>query len=105
MQYDKIIEEGSSNLLERIITAVTNIYLYMTGGYIQIWSSIIIAAASIVLMSQTSIFISFVMLLYIPLIFFGFKLINGELAKRSMELQTQTGAGFQELMSYIQEPD
>lgn len=105
MQYDKIIEEGSSNLLERIITAVTNIYLYMTGGYIQIWSSIIIAAASIVLMSQTSIFISVIMLLYIPLIFFGFKLINGELAKRSMELQTQTGAGFQELMSYIQEPD
>lgn len=105
MQYDKIIEEGSSNLLERIITAVTNIYLYMTGGYIQIWSSIIIAAASIVLMSQTSIFISFIMLLYIPLIFFGFKIINEELAKRSMELQTQTGAGFQELMSYIQEPD
>lgn len=105
MQYDRIIEEGPSNLLERIVTAVTNIYAFMTRGYIQIWSSIIIAAASIVMMSQTSIFISVIMILYIPLIFFGFKLINRELSKRSMELQTQTGAGFQEIMSYIQEPD
>ncbi len=54
MQYDRILEEGPSNLLERIVTAVTNIYAFMTGGYIQIWSSVIIAAASILLMSQTS---------------------------------------------------
>ncbi len=105
MQYDRILEEGPSNLLERIITAVTNIYAFMTGGYIQIWSSLIIAAASIVLMSQTSMFVSLLMTAYIPLTVFGFQLINKELSKRSMELQMQTGAGFQEIMSYIQEPD
>ncbi len=105
MQYDRILEEGPSNLLERIVTAVTNIYAFMTGGYIQIWSSVIIAAASILLMSQTSTTVSALMVLYAPLIFFGFKLINKELSKRSIDLQMQTGAGFQEILSYIQEPD
>lgn len=105
MKYDRIIQEGPSNLLERIVNAVTNIYAYMTGGYIQIWSSVIIATSSIFLMTQVSIVISVMMLLYIPLIYGGFKLINKELAKRSIELQTQTGIGFQEIMSYIQEPD
>lgn len=105
MRYERILEEGPSNLLNRIFTAVTSIYAFMTGGYIQIWSSIIIAAASIALMIQTSIFVSLLMLLYIPLIFFGFQLINKELSKRSIALQMQTGAGFQEILSYIQEPD
>ena len=105
MQYDKIIEEGSSNLLEQIFTAVTNIYSFMTGGYIQIWSSIIIVVVSIVLMSQNSIFIALIMVFYIPLLVVGFKLINKELSKRSIELQKQTGAGFQVILSYIQEPD
>ncbi len=105
MQYDRILEEGPSNLLERIVTAVNNIYAFMTGSYIQIWSSIIIATASIVLMSQTSVVVSMLMVLYIPLIILGFKLINKELSKRSMELQMQTGAGFQEILSCIQEPD
>ena len=105
MKYDRIIQEGPSNLLERIITAVTGIYAYMTGGYIQIWSSVIIAAAAIALLSQVSLIIAAAMLLFIPFIYFGFKLINKELTKRSIELQKQTGLGFQEIMSYIQEPD
>lgn len=105
MRYDSLIEEGSSNLLEKIVTAVTNIYAYMTGGYIQIWSSIIIATVSLILMLRANIIISAMMLLYIPLTYGGFKLINKELAKRSIELQKQTGTGFQEILSYIQEPD
>lgn len=105
MKYDRIIQEGASNLLERIVTAVTGIYAYMTGGYIQIWSSVLIAIASVVLLSQVSLIISASMLLFIPFVYYGFKLINKELTKRSIELQTQTGLGFQEIMSYIQEPD
>jgi subfamily B ATP-binding cassette protein MsbA len=105
MKYDRIIQEGPSNLLERIVTAVTGIYAYMTGGHIQIWSSIFIAIAAIVMLSQISLIISVAMLLFIPFIYCGFKLINKELTNRSIELQTQTGLGFQEIMSYIQEPD
>jgi len=105
MDYNKIIEEGPSNLLERIITAVTSIYAYMTVGYVNLWSSIIIAAASIILLIRINIIIVLLMLLYIPLMVVGFKCINNELKKRSMELQAQTGAGFQEILSYIKEPD
>lgn len=49
MDYDAIIEEGPSNMLEKIVTATNQIYLYMTGAHIQIWSSVIIALICIAL--------------------------------------------------------
>lgn len=77
----------------------------MTGLHIQIWSSIVVATVSIVLIARINIILGLAMLVYVPISYFGFKLINKELSRRSQELQKQTGLGFQELMSYIQVPD
>lgn len=43
MDYDSIIKEGPTNLLEKISIAVNSIYSFMTSGFITIWSSSIVA--------------------------------------------------------------
>src|SRR5690625_1133345 len=37
LDYDTIIEKGPTNLIERIIIGVNNVYIFMTGDYIAIW--------------------------------------------------------------------
>lgn len=105
MDYDAIISEGPSNMLEKIVTATNQIYSYMTGIHIQIWSSVIIAIVSIGLILSVNLPMGIIMLAYVPISYFGYKLLNKELARRSKRMQEETGRGFQELMSYLMEPD
>lgn len=105
MDYDAIIEEGPSNMLEKIVTATNQIYIYMTGMHIQIWSSAIIALICTVLVLSVNLILGITMLLYALVSYSGYKLINKELAKRSQHMQEETGKGFQELISYLKEPD
>lgn len=105
MDYDSIISEGPSNMLEKIVTATNQIYSYMTGIHIQIWASVIIAAVSIGLILSVDLLMALIMLAYVPVSYFGYKLLNRELARRSRLMQEETGRGFQEVMSYLAEPD
>lgn len=105
MDYDAIISEGPSNILEKIVTATNQIYSYMTGIHIQIWSSVIIAVVSIGLILSVNLLMGITMLVYVPISYFGYKLLNKELARRSKRMQEETGKGFQELISYLMEPD
>lgn len=105
MNYDAILQEGPSNIAEKIVMGVNSIYTYMTGTHIQIWASVLIATISIILIASSNIYIASIMLTYICISYFGYKILNNELTKRSIKLQEETGLGFQELISYIQEPD
>lgn len=105
MDYDSIIEEGPSNILEKIATVTNRIYTYMMGANIQIWSSAIVAVVSIILAFIVNVSLGVVMLVYAPISYFGYKLLNKELANRSKQMQEETGKGFQELISYLKEPD
>lgn len=105
MDYDSITGEGSTNLLEKAVISVSSIYTYMTGDNIQIWSSIFISSVALVLLANMSLAVSLLLLLMIPINYFGYRLLNKELAKRSQAMQTETGEGFQEIISRMQQID
>ncbi|HPP31110.1 MAG TPA: ABC transporter ATP-binding protein [Soehngenia sp.] len=105
MDYDCIIEKGPMNLLERASIAVNSIYTFMTTGYLQIYSSIVVAIVCLILIANINIVLSLIMLAAIPINYFGYKFLNNNLKKKSEEMQKQTGEGFQEILSYVQEVD
>ncbi len=102
MDYDSIISRGPTNLLEKISIGVNSIYSHMTGGFIQIWSGIFIASICLILMACIRWELAAVMLIAIPINFLGYRLLNKSLAERSKQMQMDTSAGFQEIISYIQ---
>lgn len=105
MDYDSIIEKGPMNLLERASIGVNSIYMYMTSGYLSIYSSVVVAVVCLIFIANINYILAIIMFLSIPINYFGYKLLNKELAKKSEEMQRKTGEGFQEIMSYIQEVD
>ena len=104
-KYDYLIEEGPSNLLEKIVNSVNGIYTYMTDAFIHMWSSILVAAGCIILTANANIWLAIMLLLVIPIDYLGFKILNNQLSKKSQIMQKMTGEGFQEIMSDIQQPD
>lgn len=105
MDYDTIIEKGPMNLLERCSMSVNSIYSYMTQGYLSIYSSAVVALVCLFLIGNMNIILALIMLVTIPINYFGYKILNKKLAEKSQEMQIQTGEGFQEILSYVQEVD
>ncbi|QSX04749.1 ABC transporter ATP-binding protein [Sedimentibacter sp. zth1] len=105
LSYDKINDEGPTNLVERIAQAVNNIYAFMTGDYIKIWSSILVMSVILIIISFQSLLITTVMLLIIPINYFGYKALNKELSKRSKKLQEQCASGWQQVFSFVGQTD
>ncbi len=105
MDYDSILQMGPANILDRISDSVNKIYTYMTGDYIKIWSGVITLLMCLALTATVNISLAALLLSMIPLNYFGFKMLNQELAKRSLELSRQTSEGFQEILSYTQQVD
>ncbi|OFK80508.1 hypothetical protein HMPREF2800_02400 [Anaerosphaera sp. HMSC064C01] len=105
MNYDSIIEKGAMNLLERASISVNSIYSFMMSGYIQIFSSLLVALVCLILIANVNLYLALIMLLALPINYFGYKLLNKKLKKKSEEMQKSTGMGFQEILSYVQEVD
>lgn len=105
MNYDSIIEKGAMNLLERASISVNSIYSFMMSGYIQIFSSLLVAIVCLILIANVNLYLALIMLLALPINYFGYKLLNKKLKKKSEEMQKSTGMGFQEILSYVQEVD
>ena len=105
MKYDVIIKEGSVNLFEKAVQAVNNIYSYLTGDAIQIWSSTFVGAVSLALLAGVSLPVALVLTIAVPLNVLGYRILNKELAKRSKIMQKETGEGFQKIISRIQQVD
>lgn len=105
MEYDSIIEKGALNLLERSSMAVNSIYFFMTGGYVTIWSSVVVLVACLLLIGKINFVLAAVMLTALPVNYFGYRFLNKKLAEKSREMQKNTGEGFQEVLSYLREVD
>lgn len=105
MNYDAITKDGPTALFERISMSVNDIYNFMTGGFINICSGTAELATTLVLIGLADWRISLCLLLLIPLNYGGYKLLNKELTRRSLVLQEDTSASFQEIISYLQQVD
>lgn len=105
MEYDAIVESGPSNLLERMVTSINHVYTYMTGIHIKIWASVVTLIVCVYIIMMVNVFLGIAILTYIPMMYFGYRFLNKELARRSKVMQEETGRGFQEILSYLQEPD
>lgn len=105
LKYDTLITKGPTNILEKITLAVNSVYTYMTGDFIQIYSSVFVAAVCMLLISFINIWLALLMLIVIPLNYFGYKLLNKKLTHLSQQMQIDTSAGFQEILSKTQHID
>ena len=77
----------------------------MTESYIQIWSSLLILAAILGITLFQNLLIAGIMLLLVFVNYFGYKLLNKELARRSEVLQKENSEGFQQLVSFLGQTD
>lgn len=105
LNYDEIIEKGPTNLMERMIIGVNSIYTFMTGDYIMIWSSILVMLLILIMVFFNNKIVMLIMLAIIPINYFGFKLLNKELLKRSEMLQHNTSTGWQKVLSIVGQTD
>ncbi len=105
LDYDEITEKGPTNLIERIVISVNSIYSFMTGDYIIIWSSILVMLAILIMVFLRNKIVMFIMLSMIPVNYFGFKILNKELLKRSKILQENTAKGWQKVLSIANQTD
>ncbi len=105
LNYDYIVETGPSALVERCQIAVNELYDYMTGGAVWLWSSVIILVVSLVLISINNIYVGLLMLIALPVNYFGYKILNKELMIRSENFQKISAQSFQEILSYSSNVD
>lgn len=105
-KYDYINKTGPSNLLERIVQGVNATYAFMTGDAIRIWSSLfVIIIALQVLTVLQNYWITLILVSIIPVNYFGYKILNNILIKKSTAMQSKLGAGFQEILSVVTQTD
>lgn len=105
MDYDALIAEGPVSLFEKAAMSVNSIYQFMTGDNIQIWSSLFVMAVSLTLIAIMSPLVALILLIMVPLNYFGYKLLNRSLARRSQSMQQDTSEGFQAIISRLQQID
>ena len=105
VNYDSIISEGPTHLIERIIVSVNHIYLYMTGQNVQIWSSIVTSLLSILILTAINYKISILMTVYLPFISVSYRMLNKRLETKSKTMQEVTGRSVQKIISYLDTPD
>lgn len=105
MDYDAINRLGASNLLDRIFTVVNAVYEYMTGPAISFWSNLITMLLCLVLIGWTDPLAAVLLLGLAPVNYFGYKLLNRELAARSVRLSRACAESWQLLLSRCQQVD
>jgi subfamily B ATP-binding cassette protein MsbA len=105
LSHEKITDEGPTNLIERIAIAVNSYYQYFTGDAIKIWSNLLIIIVVIGMIATQNISLAVILLLLVPINYFGYKLLNKELMKHSKVMQESTSSGWQEILSITGQTD
>lgn len=105
LKYDEINEKGPMNLIERIAISVNSFYAYYTGDAIKIWSSLIIITSITVMVFLMNPYIAIILVIIVPINYFGYRLLNKELMKRSKNMQESTSSGWQEILSIVNQTD
>lgn len=105
MRYDAINRIGAAALLDRILTIVNAAYDYMTGPAITRWANGITIFFCLILIGLQNIFVGALLFLMIPLNYIGYRLLNRELAKRSLQLSKTCSEAWQVMLSRCQQVD
>ncbi|MBT9146083.1 MAG: putative multidrug export ATP-binding/permease protein [candidate division WS2 bacterium] len=105
LRYDYLNEQGPTNILERIVQGINNTYEFMTGDFIKIWSSLLIIIVVLAIVATNNVMLAGILLIMVPVNYFGYKLLNKELAKRTQRAQKMMGQGFQTMLSVLSQTD
>ncbi|WP_099204683.1 ATP-binding cassette domain-containing protein [Scatolibacter rhodanostii] len=105
VDYDTINEAGPTSMIEKILMAVNNSYRYYTSDAIEIWSNLLILFALLLMTFLTNILIACMLLILVPINYFGYKWLNKELLQRSKDMQEKTSEGAQSLISIAGQTD
>lgn len=101
MKYDYISEKGVQSLLNKIMDTINSIYIYLTGDAIRMWAAAFMLVTILAVLFLQNWIMSCILLLVIPLNFGDFILINTQLYKKSLTLQTVTADGIQQCCSIM----
>lgn len=105
LPYDDISEQGPTYLVERIAISVNSLYTYITDGFVQMVANVIIIFAIIVLVFKFNPILSFIFLILLPINYYGYKILNKELQKRSKIMQESTSSGWKDVLNICNEVD
>lgn len=105
LEYDDINEKGPTYYMERISISVNSLYAYITDGFVQMVANLIIIVAIIILVLTFSPLLALIFLILLPINYFGYKLLNKELQRRSKIMQESTSTGFKDILNICKEVD
>lgn len=105
LKYDDINEQGPTYFMERIAISVNSLYAYITDGFVQMVANVIIVLAIVILVFTFNPVLALILLILLPVNYFGYKLLNKELQKRSKIMQESTSSGWKEVLNICSEID
>lgn len=105
LKYDDINEQGPTYFMERIAISVNSLYIYITDGFAQMVASVIIVFAIIILVFTFNPILALILLILLPINYFGYKLLNKELQRRSKIMQESTSSGWKDVLNICSETD
>lgn len=105
VEYDTMIATGNNNLIDKVAALTNSIYQFMLNDVIQLVSAVVIITGSLFWLYRENLFYGLAVSCLIPTTFFGYKLLNKELGRRSKKLQAVTSKNFQDIMSIYEQPD
>ena len=105
LKYDDINEQGPTYFMERIAISVNSLYAYITDGFVQMVANVLIVFAIIILVFTFNPLLALILLILLPINYFGYKLLNKELQKRSKIMQESTSRGWKEVLNICSETD
>lgn len=105
LSYDDINEKGPTYYVERISISVNSLYTYITGGFVQMLANVIIVFAIIILVFTFNSVLSMILIVLLPINYYGYKLLNIELQKRSKIMQESTSNAFKDILNICNQTD
>lgn len=105
LKYNKFVELGSSYLVDRISSFVNALYLFLSSSLSSIVSGVIVCFVSIVIISSYNIIMGCLLLLIIPVNYFGYKHLNKKLLEKSITMQSKTSQGYQKILALVNNAD
>lgn len=105
LNYDDINTKGPTYYIERITISVNSLYAYLTDGFVQMTANVIIVFAVIILVFTFNQLLAGMLLFLLPINYFGYRLLNEELQKRSKIMQEATSNGWKDVLNLCKETD
>lgn len=105
VRYDKMLESGNSALIDRLANFSNSIYLFLMGDFNNLLASSLIIVGSLIFVFMENVVYGIMMFVMLPVTFFGYKLLNKELCRRSMKLSQVTGRSMQDIRNIYENPD